>query len=120
MIGFEVEINGQRTCLASVDEFGVLTAIVSWVRTHAMVKEEGEQVKKLDLHVGGLKELSDGSAAHITWLNKDLSLGDEIRMRIVNTDHFDEPAKIEPIDQQADLKRKRVYYEQLKSEFEND
>lgn len=120
MIGFEVEINGQRTCLASVEEFGVLTAIASWVRTHAMVAEEGEQVKKLDLHVGGLKEGSDGSAAHITWLNKDLSVGDEIRMRIVNTDHFDEPAKIEAIDPHADLRRKREYYEQLKSEFEND
>ena len=84
-----------------------------------MVAEEGEQVKKLDLHVGGLKE-GDGGDVHITWLNKDLSLGDEIRMRIVNTDQFDEPAKIEPVDPAADLKRKREYYEQLRSEFEND
>lgn len=117
MIGFEVEVNGEKICLAGVGEFGVLTTIVSWVRTGAMVAEEGEQVNKLELHVGGLKEAGSASA-HITWLNKNLVLDDEIKVRIVNTDHVDEAARIEPIDPDADLKNKREYYERLKAEFE--
>ena len=118
MIGFEVEVNGERMCLAGVGDFGVLTTIISWVRTRATVSEEGEQVNKLELQVGGLKE-ADTGRAQITWLNKKLVPGDEIRIRIVNTDHVDEAARIEPIDPNADLKRKREYYERLKAEFED-
>jgi hypothetical protein len=97
MIGFEAEVNGEKTCLAGVGDFGVLTTIVSWVRTHAIVAKEGEGANKLDLHIGGLKEANTGDS-HITWLNKNLVVGDEIRMRIVNTDHVDEAVRIEPID----------------------
>lgn len=119
MLGFEVEINGERSCLAGVAEFGVLTAILSWVRTPEMIAKEGAEAKKLELHVGGLTE-SNGGQAHVTWLNKDLLVGDEVRIRIVDTDHCDTPGRIEQVDPNADLKMRREYYERLKSEFESD
>ncbi|HZI88194.1 MAG TPA: hypothetical protein VFD48_15280 [Pyrinomonadaceae bacterium] len=71
MLRFEVEINGERSCLAGVAEFGVLTAILSWVKIPEMIAKEGEEARKLDLHVGGLTE-NNGGEAHVTWLNRDL------------------------------------------------
>ena len=81
MRAFEVHLNGTKLCLAGVDSHGVLSAIVNSI--------SGAQGASLFLHVGGL--VSD-THEHLNWVSqKPLSIGDEIRVRLVDTLSVDEP-----------------------------
>jgi hypothetical protein len=119
MIAFEAEVNGVRACLSGVGEAGVLTAVLSWVKTHEMTAESGEQAGKLELQIGGLQQGDGEPDAHVTWLDSELAVGDEIRIRIVNASEIDEPLRIDRRDPEKELKKKREYYERLKKEFED-
>ncbi|HZS06366.1 MAG TPA: hypothetical protein VFD58_16120 [Blastocatellia bacterium] len=83
MICFEIFINGNKACTASVDDSGVLTAIVTWVNSRHT--ESGE---RLFLHVGG----SNHADVHLDWLNGlvDLQPGDEVTIKIIESYIADE------------------------------
>ena len=62
MIAFEVSLNGKRACVAGVEGFGVLSAILSWVRRHPEKRRQGRTTDEdLTVDVGGLR--SEDSAA---------------------------------------------------------
>lgn len=78
MRSFNVSLNGKKLCLAGVGERGVLSAIISWVG-----EDRGED---LFIHVGGL-----ANEEHIDWVKqKGLQVGDEIRVKIVESGSADE------------------------------
>jgi hypothetical protein len=81
MRAFEVHVNGTKLCLAGVTGHGVLSAILSSV--------SGERGADLFLHGGGLVSLTQ---EHVDWIgNKPLSIGDEIRVKIVEAAFVDDP-----------------------------
>jgi hypothetical protein len=75
MIAFEVWVNGEKKCTAGVGDKGVLNAIMNGP-SHP------------HLSVGGLS-----GEEHVRWLerNGELKVGDEVTIRIVETDQIDEP-----------------------------
>lgn len=75
MIAYEVYVNGEKVCVASVGESGVLTAILSWVGSRGSAKND-----LLDLRIGGLVH-----ADHVRWLSETttISVGDEVTIRVV-------------------------------------
>jgi hypothetical protein len=80
MLAFEVMVNGKRLCVMSTANHSVISTIVSWT------------VHKSDdiaFHVGGIP--SDDSLAFTDWRTPALKTGDEILVRIVDVDVFDEP-----------------------------
>lgn len=91
MIAFKVSLNGKRVCTAGVRDFGVVSAIVSWVRR----KPENSRRKKgieeeLTAEIGGL----DGdSRAHLNWLSRRLRVGDRVTVEVVETDIVDKPKR---------------------------
>src|SRR5262249_40865372 len=86
---FEVTINGEKLCTAGVED-GVLTSILAYVKRARRPEDEreghtSEKVESLDIRVGGLENISDEATANIDWLVRDLSIGDEIRIRIIDS-----------------------------------
>ena len=99
MRAFEVFINHKRLCVAGIEDDGVLTAIVTFA-TKKGVRDD------LELHVGGL---ISPIRENVTWSNKPLNVGDEIRVKIVDTDITDSPRTRERENPAEDLKRQKDY-----------
>jgi hypothetical protein len=87
MKAFLVHVNGERVCLAGVDD-GVLSAIVDWVGgTTLDRKPRTEQFK---MTVGGLESKS---REHLLWDSRKLQVGDSVTITIVETDSVDPETK---------------------------
>jgi protein tyrosine phosphatase len=81
MRAFEVSVNGEKVCLAGIGDDGVLTTIV-----HCAARQGGVGVF---LQVGGL---ISQTKEHVNWINeKPLSVGDNLQVKIVETDAADNP-----------------------------
>src|SRR5690348_15190215 len=78
-----LSINDKKLCLAGVGDHGVLSTIVSSITR--------ERRADLFLEVGGLVS---PVREHVAWVNqKPLRVGDEIRVKIVETSSTDRPIK---------------------------
>jgi hypothetical protein len=116
MIGFEVEINGEKVCIAGFETPGVLTAALSWVK--ARPSNEGTNSEAITFHVGGLTDRGSERDEFIDWIRQSLSLGDEVKIRVLEAEEFDQPVRTYTRDASESVERARQYYEQLKTEAE--
>ena len=80
MLAFEVSVNGKRLCIASTATHCVLGVVLSWAKRRA---------DHLDFHVGGIA--SDDSTQHPDWRTPSLAIGDEVCIRLVDTETHDQP-----------------------------
>ena len=97
MRAFDVSLNGKKVCLAGIGDDGVLSAIVNWVA--------GDRAADLFLEVGGLV---NPIREHVAWLEqKPLRVGDEIRIKIVETTSTDKPIKKHRIDPAEELRSQK-------------
>ena len=109
MICYEVFRNGKPLSTAGVRE-GVLVANVTWL--------SGRSPKPwtCDLRVGGL---ADGT--HLDWLLESLQVGDEILIKVQESEKVDPPKDLRPVDPVAarstDLAMSRKYYAELAREM---
>ena len=83
MLAFEISVNGKRLCVAGTAVSDVISTVVSWVRSRSNMPEQ------LDFHVGGI--LAGESPTHFGWTTPLIGPGDEITIRLVDTDSWDEP-----------------------------
>jgi hypothetical protein len=105
MIGFEVLLNGKKVCVAGAGD-GVLSAIVSSVPKR----------QELELEVGGLAD-----EAHLKWpIPRSLAVGDEVIVRVVETQRPDPPASTQRDDRALVEASERRYYERLKQKYEGE
>lgn len=93
---FELVINGQPICIAGIKDYGVLTAILSWVLrdpgkydSHKFPAIEEYTREELQVRLSGL--LNNGD--HVEWINRQLQIGDEIRIKILGPGDIDEPRR---------------------------
>lgn len=98
MRAFEVQLNGKRLCLAGVGERGVLTAIIEHIA--------GLNGSNLNLNVGGL---FSSTWKHVRWRNRRLKVGDEILIKIVESESVDKPRDSYRLDREADEKKQKAY-----------
>ena len=83
MIAFEIYLNSQKLCTAGV-EGDVLSTFITWARGHHEL---------LSLSVEGLLP-SEQSAYWV--VDKQLQIGDEIEVQIIETETVDTPTIPEP------------------------
>jgi hypothetical protein len=103
MRGFEVFLNKKKVCLASIGDNGVLSAIVNCLTR--------DKVADQFLEVGGL---ASPTHTHIAWTKqKRLRLGDEIRIRIVETVSPDEPISEHRRDASQELNYRKCYVRRM-------
>jgi len=94
---FEVYLNKKRLCIAGIDADCVLSTVVNYVNL---------KTERLHLHVGGLNTLTD---EHVRWQDRNLRVGDEIRIRIANRKRADIPVKRFPRDPSKELEVQKHY-----------
>jgi hypothetical protein len=83
MVALEVSINGQRVCLAGAS--GVVWCTMYWGR---FVKPDGESW----LRVGGREYGQPKGGDFFRWLEHSLQIGDEVTVRLVESETVDLPA----------------------------
>lgn len=123
---FEVYRNGEKLCVAGVGEFGVLSAIVTWVvhspeklaRWAAEGREETPQ-EKLDLTVDGMGGPDDTIVPHehLRWVDCDVTVGDEILVKVVEQPTADEPSMRKREDPDLHVKSRKEYIRQVVKEL---
>jgi hypothetical protein len=117
MIAFEVSLNGKKVCVAGVGHLGVLTTMLSWVRREGRNTEtrEPENVdEELTLNVGGLISSKN---EHVRWTENELTVGDEVRVRVMNLESVDPPCDRKTEDPAEVIKRQQEYVEQMAKRF---
>ena len=103
MSAFEIYLNGEKICTAGVGNDGVLSAIVNCIT--------GRSRADLHLQVGGL--INPGKE-HVSWIEqKQLTLGDEIRVKVVEADSVDEPKRRTPEETAKALEDRKEYVRKL-------
>src|SRR5260221_10801313 len=99
MKAFEVFLNGERLCLAGIAGRCVLTVIIDHV------KGKDDPVDEINLQVGGL---ISNTHEHVIWSRTQLGTGDEVRVRIIESDSADEPAERMAPDSEQDLEQRKA------------
>ena len=82
MRAFKVYLNGKQLCVAGIGEIGNMSTII----THVAGPRND-----LFLHIGGLDNTTE---EHVRWdeyPHRKLSIGDEIRVEIIEAESVDEP-----------------------------
>ena len=121
MICFEIFHNNRRLCLAGVGEHGVLSQFLSWDSLSPADRAPYQQGQgpHLALLVNGRTSAQGES---LQWLDDDvpLAVGDEVRVRIIESDRSDPPKRKTVREQRDDAREtRRRLYEALKQEFES-
>ncbi len=80
----EVLLNGKKLCTAGIDQAGVLNAMVD------IVWRKPKAEYATHLRVGGMQ-----GRDHLNWAAADLTIGDEITIRVVDTLSIDTPVRVE-------------------------
>jgi hypothetical protein len=107
MRAFEVFVNNKKLCRAGIGDDGVLSAIVNWVT--------GDRAADLFLEVGGL---ISPSGEHVAWeRQKNLRLGDEIKVKIVEATSIDKPSRKYRIDPAEELRSQKRYVRIMAKKF---
>jgi hypothetical protein len=95
MLCFEVWRNGEKLTTAGVRETGVLSVILSWVgkepNASSIAASSAEAIPGVRCQVGGIEGVNS-----IDWCDTDqLKVGDELRVRLISSDHSDPPIRSE-------------------------
>src|SRR4051812_37344104 len=98
MIGFEVTINGTKLCTAGIGAPGDLQVSVIWVLRHSqddLTGTPGTADETVSLTVGGK---AYAVPEYLRWPNLDLQVGDEVSIRVIESEAFDTPEGRAAID----------------------
>ena len=108
---FEIYYNNKLITVAGLSsQFGVVTAITTWVRSSQLNHE------RLTFTVGGLDAIED---QHVSWFDKDVSIGDEIMTRITGHSPIVAPEKKPKPTSEDILADKLRYFYRLKEELKD-
>lgn len=83
MICFEIHINGQKICLAGVGDNGVLSAMANF-----RVSDDSQRTY---CSVGGIVKIDAETSQQIEWLDRELSVGDVLTIKVVEAETYDMP-----------------------------
>jgi hypothetical protein len=95
MIAYEVRINGKRITTAGLRRGGVLSLITNWISRPPDARWKNGGQWDASFRVGGLREGPRGMDEYLTWFRRDLRVGDEIIIRMVDARRADPPKEIE-------------------------
>ena len=82
MIALEIHSNGKRVCTAGPEGLVILSAAATWL----------ESSKTWDFRVRGITN-ERGYEEHLSWMDKNLSIGDTVTIKVIETEKPDEPKR---------------------------
>src|SRR5688572_12027910 len=112
MTVFEVYVNGKPVCRAGLENFGVMSAVLNRVKrnpkNHPKLTDPTAFEEELGFSVGGL--ILDGAGdEHVDYTLPAIQHGDEITIKVVDSDKFDPPTKVRRVNKAAIREEKRRY-----------
>ncbi|WP_285059804.1 hypothetical protein [Pedobacter ginsengisoli] len=108
---FEIYINDRLVTTAGItSEFGVVSVITTWVNSSV------DNYKDLKINVGGLDSTDE---SYLTWHNQQLAIGDEVTIKITDSDNISTPTVNPKTSEEEHLKRKISYFHRLKEELKD-
>lgn len=122
MPSFQISINGKNICTASVGKSGVTDLVLLERNSDEQSETEkapGERIVHLIVSGYRRKDHSDENE-HLDWVDQYLATGDELLIRILETEVVDVPVNIYSDDPEEQKRQRRQFYEQLKQEFEDN
>jgi hypothetical protein len=120
MIAFDIFLNRKKLARAGVGSDGVLTAIASWVRRRAPERpgKRPQWDRDLSFSIGGYKSTNGDVGEHLKWEDRKLKPGDVLTIKVITTDHVDEPRRRVANDPELEERSQRRVYQRLKRKFE--
>lgn len=109
MIGFELNINGERISAGLND--GVVSIIVT--------KLTDEFIDSIDLDFTGLNTSEKGNEETIDWYKSKLKVGDELTIKVKDIITNSTPIETRKKNRVSENERKLKSYHTLKKELEN-
>lgn len=102
MIAYQVTVNGKHVATAGLHQ-GVVSAIANWVFIPSVLGANPDKDWQAGFSLSALDHLT---SEHLSWFRHDFQVGDEITIKLVETDRVDEPTargpqKIKPSDDDA-------------------
>jgi hypothetical protein len=82
MIALEIYSNGKRVCTVGPEGLEILSAAATWL----------ESGLTWDFRVRGITN-ERGYEEYLNWMDKNLSVGDTVTLKVVETDEPDEPKR---------------------------
>jgi hypothetical protein len=108
---FEIYVNGQLVSTAGItSEFGVVTAITKWVNSSV------DNYKDLSVEISGLDSTND---SYLKWFTQDLVIGDEVTIKIADSNEISTPIVKPKMSDEEHLERKISYFHRLKEELKD-
>lgn len=92
MISIQLSINGNRVTVAGKEGLSVLSSILSFTNIERGNPISTEANTSISLSVGGLLTNSSFNHEYLDWIKETkLKVGDEISIKILDTQEVDEP-----------------------------
>ncbi len=121
MKAFEIYINGEKRCTAGIGDLGHLIAHVIWVkRTERVNGKTKLKSEELGIRVSGGFTVSDGGREDLEWVREALVVGDEISIKIIESDQISSPGARRRTEPDIGEEAQRRYYERHKKQFYED
>jgi hypothetical protein len=111
MRALEIHVNGKKLCTAGIGDDGVLTAIVRSVPRPIQAtsqKRTSRAGEDLGLDVGGL---TPSTLEYVRWKSPKLRSGDEVLIKIIETDRPDKPSSRQRADPNEAIHAEKRYVE---------
>ena len=89
MLAYQITVNGKIVATAGVER-GVVSVIANWVFIPSDVATDPQGDWDAGLIVGALDNIT---SEHLKWFQGDIGVGDEITIKLIETDRVDEPAE---------------------------
>lgn len=108
---FEISLNGEKIALSRIDaEFGVLTAMVTWV------KRSLDNSESLNVVVSGLDSVEQKP---LKWLSEELAIGDILTIAVTESDDLSRHVEIAQLSEDVIIERKLLAFHKLKEELQD-
>ena len=119
MIIFEVMLNNKMIAKAGSPDLSVLAVIVNAagkLGPESMGSKKHERDFELCLDVGGLTSRRTKNNDHLNWVKNNLNIGDEVLIRILESDSADQAIERKAADN-IDEQHERAAFEWTKKKY---
>jgi hypothetical protein len=85
MLAFAIYINGRKSCTIGLNEPGVVTTNLTWVRGQKESKQEADDLFAM------ASGLVSRTGTHLTWIQRQIKIGDVIEIKIIEAEDISKP-----------------------------
>jgi hypothetical protein len=116
MRAFILYANGRKLATAGIGSNGVLAVAVTWVGhvKRAAGTKRAIARDEVGVRLGGLDSDSD---EHLDWCNQRLRVGDEVRIKVIETTSVDRPKRRHQRNPAQELAAQKRYVRRMAKEF---